>query len=118
MNAHVYKINSDGLLLNAGSGRLNGVGAIRDSVDISGTFYLTDQYKNLVSSDNELITEISGVYYLINERGRLIDENGIPIAGFQTPVVAAGTPVVVVPATIEAPVPGGSRWDVRSLQTG
>ena len=118
ISADGYKINSAGLLLNAGSGLLNGVGAIRGSVDISSTFYLTDQYGNLVSSNEELVTEISGVYYLVNERGDLIDENGIPIAGFQTPVVAAGTPVVVVPATIEAPVPGGSRWNAGSIQPG
>ena len=113
-----YKVNEDGLLLNASDGLLNGVGVIYGSVDIGGTDYLTNQYGNLISSSNELITEISGIYYLVNERGELIDEDGIPIVGFQEPVEAEGNPITVNPATLEEPVGGYERWNEGSIQLG
>ena len=115
-----YKINEDGLLLNASNGLLNGVGAIRDSVEIGGVHYLTDRYGNLVSSAGELIREVGGSYRLINERGELVDADGIPIVGFQTPVEARrGTPVVVVdPTTLEEPVGEYERWNDGSIQEG
>ncbi|MEM2991009.1 MAG: hypothetical protein QXQ02_07485, partial [Halobacteria archaeon] len=78
-----------------------------------------DQYGNLVSSQNELIREISGSYYLINERGELVDAKGIPITPLENPVLAKGTPVIVTdPSTIEDPIPGAERLKGGSIQPG
>ncbi|MEM4406491.1 MAG: calcium-binding protein, partial [Candidatus Methanomethylicaceae archaeon] len=119
ISADGYLINEEGLLINGDGDPLNGVGAIRKTIDIGGTLYLTDQYGNLVSSQNELIREISGSYYLINERDELVDAKGIPITPLENPVLAKGTPVIVTdPSTIEDPIPGAERLKGGSIQPG
>jgi len=114
-----YLINEEGLLINGDGDPLNGVGAIRKAVDIGGTLYLADQYGNLVSDQNELIRGISGNYYLISERGELIDEQGIPITALDQPVEAQGSPGVVTdPSTLEDPIKGAERLKGGSIQSG
>ncbi|MFZ7125839.1 MAG: hypothetical protein ACOWWM_06760, partial [Desulfobacterales bacterium] len=144
ISADGYRINEQGLLINGVGDPLNGVGAIRTVVDLNGDIYradglgnlvddegtivsvgdldtpsLADQYGNLVSDQNELIREIAGTYYLINERGELIDLDGVPITALDYPVEAQGAPVVVSDAgTIEAPVAGAERLSEGSIQPG
>ena len=120
IDSHGHKIDAQGRLLNSTNGLLNGVGAIRTAVLVGGVDYLADEHGNLINSVGELMKELGGTYYLINDRGELIGVDGIPIVGYQTPVVAHGTLVPQDPTTLEVAVlvSGGQRWHVGSIQEG